>query len=137
MLAAPALLPVLALSATSGLLLVLLWWHWPLWHGSEREGGALRLRFARQDAQERQAWRGLLQVALPVCLLLAGGVLLAWPGLLTGQLRLVATAVYAGLLPIAHLLLQASPTLALAHGLPVVEMEAVDEHEDEAEEFVL
>ncbi|MEF9978653.1 MAG: ankyrin repeat domain-containing protein [Thermomonas sp.] len=136
-LTAPALLPVLTLSATSGLLLVLLWWHWPLWHGSEREGGALRLRFARQDAQERQAWRGLLQVALPLFLLLAGGVLLAWPGLFAGQLRLVATAVYAALLPIAHLLLQASPTLALAHGLPVVEMEAADEHEDEAEEFVL
>ena len=47
-LAAPALLPVLALSAAAGLLLVLLWWHWPLWHGTEREGGRLGLRFARQ-----------------------------------------------------------------------------------------
>ena len=135
LLAAPALLPVLGLSATSGLLLVLLWWHWPLWHGSEREGGALGLRFARQDAQQRQAWRGLLQVALPVLLVLAGGLLLAWPGLLAGQLRLVATAGYAVLAALAHLLLQASPTLALAHGLPVVEMEAADE--DDAEEVVL
>ena len=133
-LTAPALWPVLLLSATSGLLLVLLWWHWPLWHGSEREGGRLATRFDRQDAQERQAWRGLFQVALPVFLLLVGGVLLAWPGLLAGQVRLIAIAVYAGLLPISHLLLQAAPTRALAHGLPVVEMEAVD---DEAEEFVL
>ena len=135
-LAAPALLPVLALSAAAGLLLVLLWWHWPLWHGTEREGGRLGLRFARQHLQDRQAWRALTQVALPVFLLLAGGVLLAWPGLLAGQVRIVATAIYAGLLPIAHLLLQAAPVLALAHGLPVVEMEAVED-EDDAEEFVL
>lgn len=135
-LAAPALLPVLALSAAAGLLLVLLWWHWPLWHGTEREGGRLGLRFARQHLQDRQAWRALTQVALPVFLLLAGGVLLAWPGLLAGQVRIVATAIYAGLLPIAHLLLQAAPVLSLAHGLPVVEMEAVED-EDDAEEFVL
>ena len=135
-LAAPALLPVLALSAAAGLLLVLLWWQWPLWHGTEREGGRLGLRFARQHLQDRQAWRALTQVALPVFLLLAGGVLLAWPGLLAGQVRIVATAIYAGLLPIAHLLLQAAPVLALAHGLPVVEMEAVED-EDDAEEFVL
>lgn len=129
-LAAPALLPVLALSAAAGLLLVLLWWHWPLWHGTEREGGRLGLRFGRQHLQERQAWRGLLQVALPVFLLLVGGVLLAWPGLLTGQGRIVATAIYIGLLPVAHLLLQASPVLALAHGLPVVEMDTVEDEAD-------
>jgi uncharacterized protein len=133
-LAGPALLPVLGLSGTAGFLLVLLWWHWPLWHGSEREGGRLATRFASQDAQERQAWRGLLQVALPVFVLLVGGVLLAWPGLLVGQVRLVATAAYAALLPISHLLLQAAPTRALAHGLPVVEMEAADE--DDAIEIV-
>ena len=133
-LATPGLAPVLVLSATAGLLLVLLWWHWPMWHGTEREGGRLGARFAGQDAQQRQAWRGLFQVALPVFLLLVGGALLAWPGLLAGQARLVAAAVYAGLLPIAHLLLQAAPTRGLAHGLPVVEMDAV---EDEAEEFVL
>ena len=130
-LAAPALLPVLALSAAAGLLLVLLWWHWPLWHGSEREGGRLGLRFARQHLQDRQAWRALVQVALPVFLLLVGGLLLAWPGLLAGQVRIVATAVYAGLLPIAHLLLQAAPTLSLAHGLPVVEMDAVEAEADD------
>jgi ankyrin repeat protein len=135
-LAAPSLAPVLLLSATAGLLLVLLWWHWPLWHGTEREGGRLSTRFARQDMQERHSWRGLLQVALPVFLLLVGGVLLAWPGLLAGQLRLIATAAYAGLLPIAHLLLQASPTLALAQGLPIVEMDA-EEEGDDAIEIVL
>ena len=49
-------------------------------------------------------------LAIPGVVLLVGGVLLAWPGLLAGQARLVAAAVYAGLLPIAHLLLQAAPT---------------------------
>ena len=130
-LTAPALLPVLALSAAAGLLLVLLWWHWPLWHATEREGGQLGQRFARQQMHDRQAWRGLLQVALPVFLLLVGGVLLAWPGLLAGTARIVATAIYAGLLPLAHLLLQASPALAVAHGLPVVEMDAVEDDIDE------
>src|SRR5690606_16072863 len=108
------------------------WWHWPLWQRSEREGGRLATRLARDDEQ-RKAWRGLLQVAVPVFLLLAGGMLLAWPDLLEGNARLIAVAAYAGLLPIAHLSLQAVPVRALAHGLPVVEMEA----DEEAGEFVV
>ena len=116
---------VLGLSAALGVLLLVLWRHWPLWHALEREGGSIRARYVAQDSYQRGAWSGL-QVAVPVLLLLAGGVLLAWPGLLAGQARLMATIAYAALLPIGHALLQLAPTRALAHGLPVVEMDDVD-----------
>ena len=116
------LLPVLAMSAACAIVLLLLWRHWPLWHGLEREGGGLSARFASQDAHERGAWSGL-QVAVPVLLLLGGGIALAWPGLLVGFARSVATIAYAVLLPLAHALLQSAPERRLLHGLPVVEME--------------
>ena len=79
-------------------------------------------------ASMRQAWRGLVQVAVPALLLLAVGVLLGWPGLLAGQARIVAAGAYALLVPVAHLFLQAAPKLALAHGLPVGgELDYLDE----------
>lgn len=116
---------LLGLSAALGVLLLGLWRHWPLWHAMEREGGSLAARHAAQDGYQRGAWSGL-QVAVPVLLLLAGGVLLGWPGLLEGQARVLATIAYAVLLPIGHALLQLAPTRALAHGLPVVEMQQAD-----------
>ena len=79
--ASPGLLPTLAMSSACAVLLLLLWRHWPLWHGLEREGGGIRARHALQDAHERSAWSGL-QVAVPVLLLLGGGIALGWPGLL-------------------------------------------------------
>ena len=127
--ASPGLLPTLVMSAASAVALLLLWRHWPLWHGLEREGGGIRARFAAQAAHERGAWSGL-QVAVPALLLLGGGIALAWPGLLAGFARTVATGAYAALLPLAHALLQSAPSRLLVHGLPVVEME---EAEAEAE----
>ena len=119
------LLPTLAMSGACAIVLLLLWRHWPLWHGIEREGGGLSARFASQDAHERGAWSGL-QVAVPALLLLGGGIALAWPGLLVGYARSVATIAYAVLLPLAHALLQSAPERRLLHGLPVVEMDEVE-----------
>ncbi len=129
---APSLLPTLAMSGVCAIVLLLLWRHWPLWHGLEREGGGIGARFASQDAHERGAWSGL-QVAVPALLLLGGGIALAWPGLLGGFARTVATIAYAALLPLAHALLQSAPERRLLHGLPVVEMDEVDAVEDEAQ----
>ena len=123
--ASPGLLPTLVMSAASAVALLLLWRHWPLWHGLEREGGGIRARFAAQAAHERGAWSGL-QVAVPALLLLGGGIALAWPGLLAGFARTVATGAYAALLPLAHALLQSAPSRLLVHGLPVVEMEETE-----------
>ena len=44
--AAPGLLPTLVMSGACGVVLLLLWRHWPLWHGLEREGGGLAARHA-------------------------------------------------------------------------------------------
>ena len=122
---APGLLPTLAMSIAVAVLLLVLWRQWPLWHGIEREGGSIGARYATQDAHERGAWSGL-QVAVPVLLLLGGGIALAWPGLLVGFARTIATIAYAVLLPLAHALLQSAPSRLLVHGLPVVEMDDVD-----------
>lgn len=132
LLAAPSLGHALLLAGLAGGLLVALWWRWPDWHVLERGGGDAQARFAARQSLDRQSWRGLLLAALPAFVLLAGGVLLAWPGLLAGTARIVACAVYALAAPLAHLLLQsAAIPAALPHGLPVVEMEAT-EHADAA-----
>ena len=123
---APSLGHALALAALAGALLVGLWWRWPDWHTLERTGGSPQSRFDARQAQDPASWRGLLRAALPVFLLLVGGLLLGWPGLLAGDLRLAASVAYALSLPLAHLALQtAAPGVAL-HGLPVVEMDAGD-----------
>jgi ankyrin repeat protein len=133
LLASPGLVPTLAMSGASAAVLLLLWRHWPLWHGIEREGGGIGARHAAQDAHERGAWSGL-QVAVPALLLLGGGIALAWPGLLGGFARTVATGAYAALLPLAHALLQSAPSRLLVHGLPVVEMDEAEAPELAADE---
>ena len=122
LLAAPSLGATLALSAAAGIVLVVVWRHWPAWHALERDGVGLRAGLAAAtDVAERHAWRGL-QVALPVAVLLALGVALAWPGLLADSARVLAAAALALMVPLAHLLLQATPRRAPVRGLPIIEM---------------
>ncbi len=128
LLGAPALMPVLAVSTAGAVLLLALWRYWPLWHGLERQGGAIGRHLAALDTHQRSAWSGL-QVAVPVWLLLAGGIALGWPGLLAGDARLIAVIAYAVALPLSHALLQAAPSRMLVHGLPVLEMAADDDDE--------
>ena len=134
LLATPDLMPVLALSTTSAVVLLALWRYWPLWHGLERQGGSIGKHLATLDTHQRGAWSGL-QVAVPVWLLLAGGIALGWPSLLAGDARLVAVIVYAVALPLAHALLQTAPSRVLAHGLPVLDM--ADDDAEEAPELPL
>ena len=143
---APSLGHSLLLSGMTGLLLIGLWWQWPQWQQLEAYGRTTGHPQARSPTQARKAWRGLLQVALPVTALLAGGLCLAWPGLLAGPTRLLAGIAYACLVPLAHLLLQAgtevtAPRVATTrpqlHGLPVVDMAthgAADADEFESED---
>lgn len=132
LLAMPDLLPVLAMSTAGAVLLLVLWRYWPLWYGLERQGGSIGKQLALLETHQRGAWSGL-QVAVPVWVLLAGGIALGWPGLLAGDARLIAVIVYAAALLLAHALLQTAPSRMLAHGLPVLEMTADDEqveHDD-------
>ncbi|MEO5962639.1 MAG: ankyrin repeat domain-containing protein [Thermomonas sp.] len=126
---APGLLPVLVLSTAGAFLLLALWRYWPLWHALERQGGDIGKHLAALGAHQRSAWSGL-QVAVPVWLLLAGGIALGWPGLLSGDARLIAVIVYALALPLSHALLQVAPSRVLVHGLPVLDM---DEDVDQAD----
>jgi ankyrin repeat protein len=130
LLSAPDLLQVLAISTAGAVVLLTLWRFWPLWHGLERHGGNIRQHLARLHTHQRGAWSGL-QVAVPIWLLLAGGIALGWPSLLAGDARLIAVIVYAAVLPLAHALLQTAPSRMLAHGLPVLDMS--DDDEDEAD----
>lgn len=131
LLAQPSLAHSLLLSAMAGLLLIMLWWQWPRWQQLEALGAVAAAGVPPR--LERKAWRGLLQVALPLFLLLVGGLLLAWPGVLPGPWRLFANIGYLCGLPVAHGLLQAAvhwlapqPVVTALHGLPIVEMEIVE-----------
>ncbi len=126
----PGLLAVLAASTAGAALLLALWRYWPLWHGLEREGGAIGTHYAALDTHQRGAWSGL-QVVVPVWLLLAAGVALGWPGLLTGNARTIAVIAYALMLLLAHALLQTAPSRTLAHGLPVRDMRVDDDAQDD------
>ena len=130
LLVSPDLLPALAMSAVGALLLVALWRFWPIWHGLERQGGSIGKYLDALASHQRSAWSGL-QVAVPVWLLLAGGIALGWPGLLAGDARLIAVIAYAVAMPLSHLLLQTAPSRVLAHGLPVLDM-GEDTGEDDA-----
>lgn len=118
----PTLGSTLLLSGTAGSLLVLLWWQWPAWHGLARLGGPAANRHPEQRALPRDAWRGLLQVALPVTALLCLALLLVWPDLLQGAPRLASLIAFALLLPLGQLSLQSASTITRVRGLPVVEM---------------
>lgn len=120
---APSLGGTLLLAGLAAALLIALWWRWPDWHTLERSGGNAQARFVVMQAQDPGSWRGLLLAALPVFLLLAGGLLLAWPGLLAGTARVVACTAFALALPLAHLVLQSAAVGPALHGLPIVEID--------------
>ncbi len=131
---APGLLPVLAMSTAAAFLLMTLWRYWPLWHGLERQGGTIGKNLASLETHQRSAWSGL-QVAVPVWLMLIGGIALGWPGLLTGDARLIAAIAYVVALPLSHALLQTAPSRVVAHGLPVLDMDE-DAGEQDSEDVL-
>ena len=102
---APSLSAAFALSAVAGLALVGLWRIWPFWSGLEREGGPPSRHWHAAQHDEVGAWRGL-GVAVPVTLLSAGIVLLAWPGLVPTGGRWVAGIAFALAAPVLHLAMQ-------------------------------
>lgn len=95
-----SLAAALALSVTTSLLLLALWRTWPMWHALERENAATGQPWHAPAMPALGAWRGL-GVAVLVGLILGGGLLLAWPGLL-GQARWPFALGYALLLPLLH-----------------------------------
>lgn len=122
----PTLGGALALGGLAGVVLVLLWVGWPRWLLLERRGGSAADRHREEQVQERAAWSGLLQVALPAFMILAGGLLLAWPELLTGSVRAGGSAFYALLLPMLHFALQSAPAAQAPLGLPATGLPVVD-----------
>ncbi|MCO5055485.1 ankyrin repeat domain-containing protein [Thermomonas sp.] len=124
--ASPSLGAALALGGLAGVVLVLLWAGWPRWLLLERRGGSAAERHREERVQERAAWSGLLQVALPAFMALAGGLLLAWPELLTGSVRAGGSAFYALLVPMLHFALQSAPAAQAPLGLPATGLPVVD-----------
>jgi len=124
--AAPSLDGALTLGGLAGVVLVLLWAGWPRWLLLERRGGNAADRHREEQAQERAAWSGLLQVALPVFMVLVGGLLLAWPEFLTGSVRAGGSAFYALLVPMLHFALQSAPAAQAPLGLPATGLPVVD-----------
>lgn len=123
---APSLGGALALGGLAGVALVLLWARWPRWLLLERRGGSAAERHRQEQVQERAAWSGLLQVALPAFMALAGGLLLAWPELLTGSARAGGSVFYALLVPLLHFALQSAPAAQAPLGLPATGLPVVD-----------
>ncbi|QDH71330.1 ankyrin repeat domain-containing protein [Marilutibacter alkalisoli] len=111
----------LGVSAVIGLVLIALWRTWPLWHRIEHRGGSLAAAWRTLGDCEPGAWRGLAAagvVLVPLLLVL----LLAWPGLLSGGLRVMAVLALTLGSPLLHFVLQSlrdpEPVLVIG-GLPV------------------
>ena len=116
---------VLALSAVAGLCVLGLWRTWPRWHGIEREGGPLAKQWQALGERDASGWHGVAAAAC-IALVLAGVVLLAWPGLLPANGRWLLAGAGVVAWPLLHLALQRLPSPAAlpeAGVFPVVEME--------------
>ena len=113
-----------ALSAMASAVLLGLWRTWPVWHALERRGGRLSETWRRLPQHDAGAWRGL-GVAAALALVLAGIVLLAWPGLLSPGWHWPLALAWALALPVLHLAVQrvAAPA-AVAAPLDFLELAA-------------
>ncbi|HJR73519.1 MAG TPA: ankyrin repeat domain-containing protein, partial [Luteimonas sp.] len=123
----------IGLSLVAGVIWLGLWRTWPVWRSIERKGGELRDRWQRLDEVQigiSSGWRPASLVAL----MIAAGLILAWPGLLATSARWIVAALYALALPGLHFLLQRTPAppLAVVEELPQDEEEAAAT-EDEAD----
>ena len=94
-----------AVSAMASAVLLGLWRTWPVWHALERRGGRLSETWRRLPQHDAGAWRGL-GVAAALALVLAGIVLLAWPGLLSPGWHWPLALAWALALPVLHLAVQ-------------------------------
>jgi hypothetical protein len=111
----------LGLSAVVGALLIGLWRTWPLWHVLERESASLATQWQGLSERDIHAWHGLGVAAL-VALVIGMGGMLAWPGLVPADLRIVLSVGYVMALPALHWALQRA---SAARTLPVLVMEPV------------
>ncbi len=93
------------LSAVAGVCLIGVWRTWPLWHSIEHDGGSLVAQWHVLGDADTAAWRGLTTAAL-VALVMAGVLVLAWPGVLTMSERWIVAVLSLGLWPLCHWALQ-------------------------------
>jgi len=93
------------LSAMASAVLLGLWRTWPVWHALERGGARLATLWRKLPQQETGSWRGLA-VAGAAAAVVAGVLVLAWPGLLPASWHWPLAVAYALALPALHLALQ-------------------------------
>jgi ankyrin repeat protein len=122
----------IGLSVVAGVALLLLWRTWPVWHGLEREGGAVGGWWRSLGEVEIGAWRGL-GVAAIVAAVLGAVLALAWPGLVPSGLRWPAVGGLVVFAPVLHWLLQ---RVAPASPLPIEAQLAAFESDTDAGEPV-
>jgi ankyrin repeat protein len=125
-----SLAAALALSGMVGAALLCLWRGWPAFGLAGREGGRLpALVAAVGSGGPADAGRGFV-VAVAVLVVLAGGLLLAWPGLVPASWRPAAVLAQLASALLAHVLVQrfgAAPSPPPVLSLPIYGDEADDE----------
>ena len=98
----------LGASGMAAAVLLALWRTWPVWQALEREDGLLAAAWRRLPQQDSGSWSGL-GVAAAVAAILAGLLLLGWPGLVPSPARWGLAAALALAQPLLHLWVQRAP----------------------------